>query len=123
MELPKSEEQLMNHLWVLGEAFMKDLIAAYPDPKPAASTIATHLKRLQNKQAVGYKTYGSVRAYYPLISKQTYFSGRFRRTLKTFFGGSVAQFASFFAKDSDLTDEELETLRHMIEQQIEDRKK
>ena len=39
--LSNSEEQLMQYLWKQKKAFMKDLIDAYDDPKPATTTIAT----------------------------------------------------------------------------------
>ena len=34
---------------------MKNLIDAYPEPKPAATTVATLLKRMQDKQFVDYE--------------------------------------------------------------------
>ena len=46
MQLSKSEEQLMQYLWKLERAFMKDLLDAYPEPKPANTTVATLLKRM-----------------------------------------------------------------------------
>ena len=46
MQLSKTEEDLMNYLWKLEKAFMKDLLDAYPEPKPATTTIATLLKRM-----------------------------------------------------------------------------
>lgn len=52
MRLSTSEEQLMNYLWKLGKAFMKDLLQAYPDPKPAPTTVATLLKRMIDKKVV-----------------------------------------------------------------------
>ena len=48
MQLSKAEEQLMQILWKQETAFMKDLIDAYPDPKPAPTTVATLLKRMQD---------------------------------------------------------------------------
>ena len=122
MGLPKSEEQVMKYLWNLKQAFMKDLIDAYPAPKPAPSTIATLLKRLQNKKAVGFKKYGSVRAYYPLITKEAYFSGQLKNVIKNFFGNSNMQFASFFTEETGLSDEELEQLKEMVDKQLKDRK-
>ncbi len=122
MDLPKAEEQLMKHLWAIKEAFMKDLLAAYPEPKPAASTVATLLKRLQDKKVVGYKTYGSVRAYFPLISKEHYFSKQIGGLIHHFFNGSSLQFASFFTQETDLSEAELQTLKEMIESQIKARK-
>ena len=123
MKLPPSEEQLMQHLWTLKKAFMKDLIEAYPEPKPAASTVATLLKRLYNKKVLGYKTFGSVRQYYPRISKETYFSGHIKQVIRNFFNGSNLQFASFFTSETDLTAEELKALRQLVEEQIEAKKK
>ena len=46
MQLSKTEEQLMQHLWKLEKAFMKDLLEAYPEPKPATTTVATLLKSM-----------------------------------------------------------------------------
>ena len=122
MILPKSEEQIMKYLWEREETFMKDLIDAYPEPKPAPSTVATLLKRLQQKKAVGYKKYGSVRAYYPLINKETYFSSQLKNMIKNFFGNSKMQFASFFTTETDLSDEELAQLKEIILSVITEKK-
>lgn len=54
MKLAKSEEIVMEIIWKEGRAFMKDILNHYPEPKPAPSTIATLLKRMQNKGFVGY---------------------------------------------------------------------
>lgn len=123
MSLPKSEEQLMQYLWKMGSAFMKDLIEAYPEPKPASTTIATLLKRLQDKGAIGFKKYGSVREYHPILKKEEYFSKHFNGVIKNFFNDSVSQFASFFATDKNLSDDELDELQKIVEAQINQRKK
>ena len=123
MSLPKSEVQVMQHLWQMGSAFMKDLIEAYPEPKPASTTIATLLKRLQDKGAIGFKKYGNVREYYPILKKEEYFSKHFNGVVKNFFNDSVSQFASFFASDKNLSDAELAELQKIVEAQINQRKK
>lgn len=123
MNLPKSEEQLMQHLWRKGKAFMKDLIDAYEDPKPAATTIATLLKRLQDKNAVGFKKYGSVKEYYPILKKEDYSARQMKGVIKNFFDDSVSQFASFFTSENNLTDEQLKELQEIVENQIKARKK
>ena len=58
MKLSKSEEELMNHLWRLKKSIMKDLINAYQDPKPATTTVATLLKRMQIKKFIDYEQKG-----------------------------------------------------------------
>ena len=74
MSLSNAEEQLMQILWKQEKAFMKDLIEAYPEPKPATTTIATLLKRMQDKNFVDYVQYGRSREYFPLVRKKDYFS-------------------------------------------------
>lgn len=118
MQLSKSEEQLMQHLWKLERAFMKDLLDAYPDPKPATTTVATLLKRMHDKGYVDYKLYGKSREYFPLIKKKTYFSKHVNGLIKTFFNDSASQFASFFTKETNLSKEELEDLRQLIDREI-----
>ena len=103
MQLTKTEEQLMQHLWKLEKAFMKDLLEIYPEPKPATTTVATLLKRMIDKGFVAYKLYGKSREYYPLVKKKDYFSKHVNGLIKTFFNDSASQFASFFTKETDLS--------------------
>jgi len=123
MDLSKSEEQLMQYLWKLKKAFMKDLLAEFPDPKPATTTVATLIKRMQVKGFVDYKLYGNSREYRPLIKKADYFSKHFHGLIKNFFNDSTSQFASFFANETKLTNEQLEELKNMIDERIEKNKK
>ncbi|HUH27290.1 BlaI/MecI/CopY family transcriptional regulator [Gelidibacter sp.] len=118
MELTKTEEDLMNHLWKMEKAFMKDLLEAYPDPKPAPSTVATLLKRMHDKHFVGYTLYGKSREYYPLVKKKDYFSKHVNGLIKSFFNDSATQFASFFTKSTNLTKAELEDLKTLIDSEI-----
>jgi len=123
MQLTKTEEQLMQRLWELERSFMKDLIDSYPDPKPAPTTIATLLKRMIDKGFVGFKMYGNSREYYPMIAKADYFSKHVNGLIKNFFNDSASQFASFFTKRTNLTSEELEELKEIIEMEIKRKKK
>ena len=118
MQLTKTEEEVMNHLWVLEKAFMKDLLDAYPEQKPATTTIATLLKRMTDKGFVGYNLYGNSREYYPLVKKKDYFSKHVNGLIKHFFNDSASQFASFFTKETNLTKEELEDLKALIDNEI-----
>ncbi|GAB6008607.1 BlaI/MecI/CopY family transcriptional regulator [Dysgonomonas reticulitermitis] len=122
MSLSKSEEQLMEIIWKGENIFMKEIIDNYPEPKPAATTVATLLKRMQDKGFVGYKLYGNSRQYHPLIKKEEYFSKHVNGIIKDFFGDSALQFASFFAKTSNLSAEELEDLKKIVDQEIKKKK-
>ena len=119
IKLSKSEEQLMEYIWKAEKAFMKDLIEAFPDPKPASTTVATLLKRMTDKGVIGYTQYGNSREYYPLIKKADYFSKHVTSMIKNYFDDSVLQFASFFTKEAKLSREQLEELKKIVDGQIQ----
>ena len=122
MNLSKAEEQLMEIIWKRGKAFSKDIIESYPEPKPAGTTVATLLKRMQNKGVIAYKLYGNSREYYPLIAKEVYFTKHISDMVKGFFGDSALQFASFFTTTSNLSEKELQELKKIVEQEIKRKK-
>jgi BlaI family transcriptional regulator, penicillinase repressor len=123
MQLSKTEEQIMELIWKNEKVFLKDLMDSFPDPKPAATTIATLLKRMQDKGFVGYTLFGNSRQYYPLVEKSDYFSKHVNGIIKNYFGNSSLQFASFFTRTSNLTASELKDLKKIIDKEIKRKKK
>jgi predicted transcriptional regulator len=118
MKLSRAEEQLMDIIWKHEKVFLKDILGDYPDPKPAATTVATFLKRMQNKGVIAYNLFGKSRQYYPLVRKDDYFTTSLNEMVKDFFGNSALQFASFFTTAGNLSTEELEDLKKIVEQEI-----
>jgi len=123
LQLSNTEEQLMEHLWKLKKAFMKDLLEAYSEPKPAPTTIATLLKRMTDKKFVAYNEIGNTREYFPLVKKTDYFSKHVNGLIKNFFNDSASQFASFFTTSTNLTEKELEELKKIIDVELQKKKK
>lgn len=123
MKLSNAEEKLMKLIWNNGEVFMKDLLELYPEPKPAKTTIATLLKRVQDKGFVAYKQFGNSRRYYPLIEKSVYFSNHLNKMISNYFNNSALTFASFFTKSGKMTYEELEELKKIVDTQMKNVKK
>jgi len=122
MKLTTAEEQIMKYLWKLEKTFMKELVEQFPEPRPAYTTIATLLTRMIKKEFVSYKQFGKVREYYPLIKKSDYYSSKVNGLISNYFNDSAAQFASFFTKKTDISLSELEEIKGMIEEQIENKK-
>jgi predicted transcriptional regulator len=118
MKLTNAEELLMKYLWNLEKAYMKDIINEFPEPKPAATTVATLLKRMIDKGFVGFNQHGSNREYYPLTKKTEYFSKQVNAIVKDFFNNSASQFASFFTTETNLNEKDLKELREIINKQI-----
>jgi predicted transcriptional regulator len=118
MQLTSTEEQLMEHLWNIKKGFMKDLLECFPEPKPASTTVATLLKRMIDKQFVGYKLVANNREYYALVAKNDYFSKHVNGLIKNFFNDSASQFASFFTTATNLSASELKELKKIIDVQL-----
>ncbi|MBD8083197.1 BlaI/MecI/CopY family transcriptional regulator [Chryseobacterium caseinilyticum] len=118
IKLTDSEKTLMEILWEKEKAFMKEILEAYDAPKPATTTVATLLKRMQNKDLVGFTLYGNSREYFPKVAKSEYFKDEMTTMIDRFFNSSVTQFASFFTSNSKLTQKDLKELRDIIDQQI-----
>lgn len=121
MQLSNAEEQLMKILWKQEKAIMKNLILAYPDPRPATTTVATLLKRMQDKNFVDYVQKGRSREYFPLVRKKDYFAKQVNGMIKNFFNDSASQFASFFTTETDLSQGELEDLKKLIDEQLKNK--
>ncbi len=120
IKLTGAEKIMMEILWDKKKAFMKDILEAYPEPKPANTTVATLLKRMQNKDLVGYTLFGNSREYYPKIVKGDYFQEEISTMIDRFFNSSVSQFASFFATNNKLSQKQLKELRDLIDQKIDE---
>lgn len=118
IKLPQTEEQLMQYIWDLQHAFLKDILEKYPEPKPAQSTTATLLKRLTDKGFIDFKTFGNSRSYFPIVSKDDYFTTHMNTIVANYFNNSALKFASFFTQKSKMTKKELEELKKIVDQQI-----
>lgn len=118
MQLTKAEEQIMQHLWEMGEGIVKDIRDRFEDPKPVRNTVSTVLRILEKKEFVSHKTYGNVHVYYPLISKDEYSKTQLFGLMKSYFNNSFPAMASFFAREKDLTIQDLEQLMEETKQEL-----
>jgi predicted transcriptional regulator len=108
--LTKAEEQVMQVVWKIKEGFIRDIVEAFPSPKPHQNTISTLLKILVEKEFVGIKLFGRQHQYYPLVSKESYSKSSIKNLVKGYFGGSFSEAVSFMVKENSLSVEELESL-------------
>lgn len=114
--LTRAEEQVMQSIWKLDTAFLKDIVDAQPEPKPHSNTVATIVKILVDKGFVGVTPIGRVHQYYPLITKDSYSSKTMRSLVEGYFEGSFSDAVSFMVKQKDISVKELELLLHQIKQ-------
>ncbi|ASB50074.1 BlaI/MecI/CopY family transcriptional regulator [Alkalitalea saponilacus] len=118
MQLTNAEEQIMQILWRLQEGAVKDIRNEFPDPKPARNTVSTIIRILEKKGHVDHKTYGNVHVYFPLTKKEDYSKKQLLGLMKNYFNNSFPALASFFAKETDLSVQELEELLEQTKKEI-----
>ncbi len=118
MQLTKAEEQVMHLLWEMGEGLVKDIRDKFEDPKPARNTISTVVRILEKKEFVAHRTYGNVFVYYPLVSKDEYSKNQLFGLMKSYFNNSFPAMASFFAREKDLSIQQLEKLMEDVRNEM-----
>lgn len=118
MQLTPAEEQVMKFIWKLEKGYMKNILDEFPDPKPAATTVATLLKRMTLKGFISFEQHGSNRLYFPLVKKSEYFSSHIKSLISNYFNNSASQFASFFTTETNMNEKELKELRDLVDDQI-----
>ena len=109
-ELTKAEEQIMQELWLLEKAFVKEIVDKLPEPKPAYNTVSTIIRILEKKGFVDHYAYGKTHQYFPLISKTDYTKSYFKNFISGYFSNSFQEMVSFFAKEDKMTLSELEEI-------------
>ena len=117
-QLTKAEEQIMQILWDLKEAVVKQVVDGFDNKKPAYTTVATVLKVLVNKGFVASRKIGNTYLFKPAISKAEYTKFQFSSLLKNYFNGSFPKMATFFAKENNLSIEELEEILKITESEL-----
>ncbi|TAN19525.1 MAG: BlaI/MecI/CopY family transcriptional regulator [Chitinophagaceae bacterium] len=106
--LTRAEEEIMQSLWNLKKAFVKEIIEGLPNPKPHYNTVSTIIGILVEKGFVSYKAYGRSYQYYPTVSKDEYSKRTMKKYLKGYFDGSFANMVSYFARQKDVNIQEVE---------------
>ena len=120
MQLTKAEEQVMQYLWHLEEGSVQQVRDCFKNPAPSRTTVSTVIRILETKGFVGHKASGRIFTYYPLVQKEDYSKHQLFGMLKNYFNNSFASMASFFAKESDMSLQEMEALLEETKKELKD---
>ena len=116
-DLGKRERQIVEAVFRLGEASVSEVLAAIADP-PSYSSIRAMLGTLVQKDVLAYRHQGKRYLYRPVASKGKTQKSAVRRLVAGLFGGraSDAMAALIDVAGGNLTDEELDRIRQLIDQ-------
>ncbi len=116
-KLAKREEQIMQAFWHLGKAFIKEIIAELPEPKPHYNSVATMVRILEEKGFLNHETFGNTFQYYPIVTKEEYQKLAFDDIVRLYFNNSYPRMLAYFAKEQRLTQTELNEILEIIKSQ------
>lgn len=113
-KLAKREEEIMQILWKLENAFIKEIIEEMPEPKPHYNTVSTIVRILSDKGFIGHKTFGNTHQYLPLVKKENYQKDAVSDVLKKYFDNSYSKMVAHFAQEEKISKDELKDIVDMI---------
>ncbi len=111
------ELDVMDILWQDGSGTVSDVKERISDDL-AYTTVLTILRTLEQKGFVGHQPEGRAYRYHPLVGKEEARESHLRRLTRKLFGGSRELLMAQLVSDGDLTREELERLRNMLDQRL-----
>lgn len=118
-ELTKAEEQVMQVLWQLQKTNVHSILEQLPEPRPAYNTVSTIVRILEQKGFVGHESAGRAHLYFPLIAQDDYRKFALGNLVDGYFAGSLSNLVSFFAEKENLSLQEVDEIKRIIEQQTQ----
>lgn len=112
--LTPAEETVMQILWRLNKAMVKDIIAEMPAPKPAYNTVSTVIRVLEKKKMVRHVAEGNSHIYYPRTTEKDYMNYSVDKMTKNYFDSSYKNLVSFLVEKQDLSSDDLTELETLI---------
>ena len=119
IKLSHKEEEAMQILWKMEKAFVNEIIDEMPDPKPPYNTISSMFRKLEKMGVVAHDSFGKAYRYYPILKKEDYRKSTFKKMLNAYFGGSKEQMFSYFAKEEDMSVDDMDEILKKIKEEEE----
>ena len=103
MKLSKLELQILDALWAHGKASIREIQEAFPEPRPAYTTIQTTVYRLEGKKAVRrVRKISNAHIFEPIVARDVT-RHRLLDEILSFFGGRPQPMMAQLAEAGKLT--------------------
>lgn len=114
-KLSKLELQILEALWTHGKASIREIQEAFPEPRPAYTTIQTTVYRLEGKQALRrIRKISNAHIFEPIVGRDVTRHQLLDQIL-SFFGGRAQPMMAQLAEAGKLTRADLRQVEKMIE--------
>jgi predicted transcriptional regulator len=113
-KLTKLELQILDALWTHGKASIREIQEAFPEPRPAYTTIQTTVYRLERKKAVRrVRKISNAHIFEPILARDVTRNRLFDEIL-SFFGGRPQPMMAQLVEAGRLTLDDVRDLEQMI---------
>jgi predicted transcriptional regulator len=114
--LGETEMEVLNHVWDMGEATVKQVRKRIlEDREVAYTTIMTVMKNLAEKDLLKYRKDGVTYVYSPAQKPESVRSNLISDLMKKAFKGSPKELVQALVNSDDLTSEDLTEIKSMID--------
>jgi len=120
-KLTNKEEEIMQILWKLKKAFVKEVQAEITEDQPHYNTLSTIIRNLEEKGFVAHNAFGNTHQYYPIVTLENYSKKYMKTAIDNYFNSSYKNMVSFFAKEEKISADELREILAMIESPKEEK--
>jgi len=114
-KLTNKEEEIMQILWKLEKAFVKEVMAEITEDQPHYNTLSTIIRNLEEKGFVGHNAFGNTHQYYPIVQIEDYRKRFMNTAIENYFDSSYKNLVSFFAEEEKISADELREILAIIE--------
>src|SRR5262252_5550888 len=122
-KLAKLELRILEALWAHGKASIREIQEAFPEPRPAYTTIQTTVYRLERKKAVRrVRKISNAHIFEPLVARDAA-RRRLLDEILSFFGGRAQPMMAQLAEAGKLTLDDVRELEKTLEKLELDRQK
>ena len=112
-----AEWEVMKVLWDKAPATANEVVEQLQGTTSwSPKTIKTLLNRLVGKKALGFEEDGRMYRYYPLVTEEECARAESRSFLNRVYGGALTPLVANFLQDQDVSKEEIEELRRLLNQ-------
>jgi BlaI family penicillinase repressor len=111
------ELDIMSVLWELGSGTVAEVQERLPD-ELAYTTVLTMLRILEDKGHVMHREEGRAYRYIPLVARDVAGASALRRVMRKIFRGSPELLLTQLVADKDMTEEDLERMRRLLDERL-----
>jgi BlaI family transcriptional regulator, penicillinase repressor len=114
-KLTNKEEEIMQILWKLKKAFVKEVMAEITEDQPHYNTLSTIIRNLEEKGFVSHNAFGNTHQYFPVVKMEEYRKRFMNTAIDNYFDSSYKNLVSFFAEEKKISAAELREILDIIE--------